>query len=71
MSRYNLAQKLNEIYGRGIKQGLTFQKQGSHFVLYNGGNKVYSPSNNSKFRILLLLFLKILKKLFILFLFFV
>ena len=24
VSRYNLAQKLNEIYGRGIKQGLTF-----------------------------------------------
>jgi len=43
VSRYNLTQKLNGIYERGIKQVLTFRKEGNHFVLCNGGNKVSSP----------------------------
>ena len=43
VSRYNLANKLNEIYKKGIKQGLTFKNENNHWVLYNGKNKVYSP----------------------------
>ena len=43
VSRYNLANKLNGIYGRGIKQGLSFRQEGNHWRLYNGGNLVYSP----------------------------
>ena len=43
VSRYNLANNLNGIYGRGIKQGLTFAKQGNHFVLKRGGTVVYCP----------------------------
>jgi hypothetical protein len=43
VSRYNLANKLNGIYGRGIKQGLSFRLEGTHWNLYNGGNLVYSP----------------------------
>ena len=43
VSRYNLANKLNEIYGRGIKQGLIFAKQGNHFVLKRGETVVYRP----------------------------
>ena len=43
VSRYNLANNLNGIYGRGIKQGLTFEKRGAHFVLKRGGTVVYSP----------------------------
>ena len=43
VSRYNLANKLNGIYGRGIKQGLTFKQINGHWRLFNGGNQVYSP----------------------------
>jgi hypothetical protein len=43
VSRYNLANKLNEIYKKGIRQGLTFKHEKNHWVLYNGNNKVYSP----------------------------
>ena len=43
VSRYNLANNLNGIYNRGIKPGLTFKKEGNHWVLYKGQNKVYSP----------------------------
>lgn len=43
VSRYNLANKLNGIYGRGIKQGLSFRQLGNHWTLYNGGNQVYYP----------------------------
>ena len=43
VSRYNLANNLNGIYGRGIKPGLTFKLTGTHWELYRGNNKVYSP----------------------------
>lgn len=43
VSRYSLANKLNEIYKKGIKQGLTFKQENNHWVLYRGKNKVYSP----------------------------
>lgn len=44
VSRYNLANKLNEIYGRGIKQGLSFINDGQgNWSLYNGKNRVYCP----------------------------
>lgn len=43
VSRYNLANKLNDIYGKGIKQGLTFKKINNHWRLYDGNNEVYNP----------------------------
>jgi hypothetical protein len=43
VSRYSLANNLNAIYKKGIKQGLTFRQENNHWVLYNGNNKVYSP----------------------------
>ena len=43
VSRYNLAKNLNGIYGKGIKEGLTFKQEKTHWVLYKDGKKVYSP----------------------------
>jgi hypothetical protein len=43
VSRYNLANNLNGIYGRGIKPGLTFKLEGSHWKLYRGNTLVYNP----------------------------
>ena len=43
VSRYNLANNLNSIYKRGIKQNLTFKQINGHWRLYSGGTQVYSP----------------------------
>ena len=43
VSRYNLANNLNSIYNKGIKQGLTFKQIKGHWTLYRGEKQVYSP----------------------------
>ncbi len=43
VSRYNLANKLNGIYNKGIIQGLEFRQNGGHWRLYKGNNLIYSP----------------------------
>ena len=42
-SKYDLANKLNSIYKRGIKQNLDFKQINGHWRLYRGGKPVYSP----------------------------
>ena len=43
VSRYALANNLNDIYKKGIKTGLRFQNDNGHWCLYRGQNLVYRP----------------------------
>ena len=43
VSRYNLANKLDDIYHKGIIQGLEFKQSNGHWRLYRGKDLVYNP----------------------------